>query len=91
MSTYNDDTQIGNDSEKTGKSTQRTLEEIEQEIAHLKLDRQHSERIRKLKSGELSRDDLDVIPFYKPSDWDSYEQYKGIVGGLPGTEGYRGD
>lgn len=87
MSTYNDGTEIGNDSEKTGESTQRTLEEIEQEIAHHKLDRKHNVLIRKLKSGELDIEDAETIPFFSPKDWDSYEQYERIVGGVPGIGG----
>jgi hypothetical protein len=87
MSTYNDGTQIGNDSEKTDESTQRTLEEIEQEVNQLKFNTRHRQRVQKLKSGELDRDDLDVIPFYYPDEWDSYEQYKQIVGGVPGVRG----
>lgn len=68
-------------------STQRTLEEIEQELAHHNIDRKHNNRIKKLKTGELDIEDAEVIPFYSPEDWDSYEQYKRIVGGVPGVGG----
>jgi hypothetical protein len=33
-----------------------------------------------LRTGELDREDLDVIPFYSPDEWESYEQYDRIVG-----------
>ena len=79
-STYNVRIQIGNDSEKTGESTQCARGSIEQVIGQLKLDVAHKERIQNLKSGELDREDLDVVPFYRPSEWDSREQYDEIVG-----------
>lgn len=90
MSNYNVRIQIGNDSEKTAKST-RLTSDIEQIVGQLQLDVAHKERIRKLKSDVWDREDLDVIPFYRPSDWDSYEQYEEIVGGVSSSEECGGD
>lgn len=90
MSTYNVRIQIGNDSEKTAESTHTTTD-IEQIVGQLKLDVAHKERIQKLKSGEWDREDLEVIPFYRASDWDSYEQYEEVVGGVSSDKESEGD
>jgi hypothetical protein len=74
-----------NDSAQRRERTQRTLTEFKQNIAQLRANRRHRERIRKLKAGEVSVEELDVIPFYRESDCDSYEQYEEIVGGMPGV------
>lgn len=77
--------------ENSDESTQRTLAEIQQDINHLKITSEHRRRIEKLKSGELDVEELDSVPIYRPNDWESREQYEEIVGGIPGTDGYRGD
>jgi len=78
MANYNTDDN-NNFGEQTT-STSGTLENLGQQIAHIELKLQHKKRIKKLRTGELDREDLDVIPFYSPDEWESYEQYDRIVG-----------
>lgn len=76
MTLYTTDNIKDNDSDTSGKST---IPELEQEIAQLKANQRHRERIQKLKSGEIDAEELDVIPFYCPADWESREQYERLV------------
>lgn len=89
MINYDTTDKKGNELEKNWRSSQRSLSEISQLISHHRLDFQHKCKIAKLKNDWIDVGDLDTVPFYSPRDWDSYEQYKQIVGGVPGTDGYR--
>lgn len=72
-------------------SAQCSLEELQQDINQLKFQLKQKQNIKQLRTGEKEVDDLDTIPFYNPRDWESREQYERIIGGVPGTEGYKGD
>lgn len=71
------------------KSSQRSLPEVSQSISHYRSYFQQKCKVAKLKNGWMDVEDLDVIPFFSHTDWDSYEQYRNIVSGVPGSDGYR--
>ena len=79
----------GNEIGNNWESRQRLFPEILQLTSHHRSDFQQKCKIAKLKNGWIDVEDLDVMPFYSHTDLDSYEQYRNIVSGVPGSDGYR--
>lgn len=76
MSNNNSNPNKDNESEKKIKEPQTTIAELKQDINQLKAEKEHKERILRLRTGEVDIEDLDTIPFYKPFEWASREEYE---------------
>lgn len=89
MSTYNSGGDKGNDADKKSERSKKPEDTLDQEIAQLEFQLEAKKMIKKLRTGEMDIEDAEIIPFYSPCEWESYEQYKDIVGGATEVEEFK--
>lgn len=66
--------------ESSGQSPECTEDLTNQSTLQNQLRSEHENRVEELKQGNIDVEDLDTVPLYDPTLWDSYEQYEEIVG-----------